>query len=509
MKQHLLYHPYGKYIVADGIALAVSVLIVLAFFPLSTQVPFRKYTVFALVFAGVWLVSGYGCHRYIPVKYMKMGKDLRRLAVSALFTFAAMYAYMWWGARSSNFSIWALLTIWLVMLAVSVVMLIAKHAYRYASDADEEPVAAPERGTQAVLYPPQPLTPEARENLRGSILSFAPESLLAFLERHIDLYSSNTFTLRSADLYNIAKLPDYRFDTLVNFEPLNQIRGVNKMFTLVNDKLPDDGMWVCCYEPQSVTKREILKRWPPVLNWLYYTLFFLYKRVLPKLFMTSRLYFDITEGKDRVLSKAEVLGRLCYCGFDIVTERKIGNLDYVVARRKFRPQITERRLYGILVRLNRVGKDGKMFSVYKFRTMHPYSEYLQAYIYERYSLQEGGKFSHDIRVTTLGRFMRKYWIDEWPMLINLFRGDMKVVGVRPISQQYFSLYSPELQAKRVKHKPGLLPPFYADMPKTLDEIQASEMRYLTMCEQRGTLLTDFVYFWRIVYTILFKHAHSH
>ncbi len=508
MKRRIVYHPYGKYIIADAIALVVSVLIVLALFPLSTQVPFQKYYVFALVFAGVWLVFSYGCHRYIPVKYMKMGKDLWRLLMAALFTFAAMYAYMWWHARS-NFSIWVLLTIWLVMLAVSVAMLIAKHAYRYASDADEEPIAAPERGTQAVLYPPQPFLPEARENLHRSILSFAPESLIAFLERHIELYSSNTFTLRSTDLYNIAKLPDYRFDTLVNFAPLNQIRGVNKMFTLVNDKLPDEGIWVCCYEPQSVTKRDILKHYPPVLNWLYYTLFFLYKRVLPKLFMTSRLYFDITEGKDRVLSKAEVLGRLCYCGFEIVTERKIGNLDYVIARRKFRPQITERRLYGILVRLNRVGMNGKMFRVYKFRTMHPYSEFLQSYIYERYALQEGGKFSHDIRVTTLGRFMRKYWIDEWPMLINLLKGDMKLVGVRPISQQYFSLYSPELQAKRVKHKPGLLPPFYADMPKTLDEIQASEMRYLTMCEERGTLLTDFVYFWRIVYTILFKHAHSH
>ena len=150
-----------------------------------------------------------------------------------------------------------------------------------------------------------------------------------------------------------------------------------------------------------------------------------------------------------------------------------------------------------------------MFKVYKFRTMHPYSEFLQAYIYERYSLQEGGKFNHDIRVTTLGRIMRKYWMDELPMLINLIKGDMKLVGVRPISQHYFSLYSKELQQKRTQHKPGLLPPFYADMPKTLEEIEESEMRYLTMCEQRGTLTTDFIYFWKIFYTIVFKRARSH
>ena len=124
-------------------------------------------------------------------------------------------------------------------------------------------------------------------------------------------------------------------------------------------------------------------------------------------------------------------------------------------------------------------------------------------------MREGGKFNRDIRITTLGRLARKYWLDELPMIINLLKGDMKLVGVRPISQQYFSLYSKDLQEKRVRHKPGLLPPFYADMPKTLQEIEDSEMRYLTMCENKGTFMTDFIYFWRILYTIIFRRARSH
>lgn len=416
------------------------------------------------------------------------------------------YMYLMEG---KNFSIWVLLTLWLAMMGISLIFLIFKHAYRYALDADEEVVKAPKREPQTVLKPAEQISQEDKAALRESILEFAPDKVLRYIEKNIDIFSTNTFTLRSTDIYNIRKLPNYRFDAIVNFMPLNQIRGVNKLFTTVNDKLPDNGILVCCYEPQSVTKRNILKRYPLVIGWLYYAAFFCYKRVLPKLFMTSRLYFDITEGKNRVLSKAEVLGRLCYCGFEIIDERKKGDLNYVVARRKFRPEITARRLYGILVKLNRVGKNGKMFKVYKFRTMHPYSEFLQAYIYERYSLQEGGKFNHDIRVTTLGRILRKYWLDELPMMLNLIKGNMKLVGVRPISQHYFSLYSQELQDKRTKHKPGLLPPFYADMPKTLPEIEASEMRYLTMCEQKGTLKTDFIYFWKIFYTIVFKRARSH
>jgi lipopolysaccharide/colanic/teichoic acid biosynthesis glycosyltransferase len=504
----LIYRPYWRYIIADAIALLVSVLIVLAWFPLSTEVPFQKYSVFVLIFSGMWLLMGYICHRYVPVKYMKMGKDVRRLLAASILLFGEMCGYMAW-MEGRNFSIWVLLTLWLAMMGVSIVFLVFKHAYRYALDADDKPIEAPKRIPQAVLYPAQQIAESDKKALQEGILDFAEEKVLRYVEKNINLYSTNTFTLRSTDIYNIKKLPSYRFDAIVNFMPLNQIRGVNKLFTTVNDKLPDNGIWICCYEPQSVTKRNILKRFPPLIGWMYYIAFFCYKRVLPKLFMTSRLYFDITEGKNRVLSKAEVMGRLCYCGFEIIDERKKGDLNYVVARRKFRPEITARRLYGILVKLKRVGKNGRLFKVYKFRTMHPYSEFLQAYIYERYSLQEGGKFNHDIRVTTLGKFMRKYWMDELPMLINWLKGDMKLVGVRPISQHYFSLYSKELQEQRTRHKPGLLPPFYADMPKTLDEIQDSEIRYLTMCEQRGTLLTDFVYFWKIVSTIVFKRTRSH
>jgi len=104
--------------------------------------------------------------------------------------------------------------------------------------------------------------------------------------------------------------------------------------------------------------------------------------------------------------------------------------------------------------------------------------------------------------------MRKYWLDELPMLINLFKGEMKLVGVRPLSAQYYSLYSKELQQKRNKFKPGLLPPFYADMPKTLEEIEQSEMKYLLACERNGVFMTDIRYMFLILNNILFKKARS-
>jgi lipopolysaccharide/colanic/teichoic acid biosynthesis glycosyltransferase len=160
-----------------------------------------------------------------------------------------------------------------------------------------------------------------------------------------------------------------------------------------------------------------------------------------------------------------------------------------------------------MVRLKRIGKNGKVIKVLKMRTMHPYAEYLQDYMYKMHNLTEGGKFDFDFRVSTQGKIMRKLWIDELPMLFNWIKGDLKLVGVRPISEHYFNLYDKEVREKRIKYKPGLVPPFYADLPKTLKEIQESEMRYLKAYEEKP-FRTDWKYFWKAMYNIVIKRARS-
>jgi len=221
----------------------------------------------------------------------------------------------------------------------------------------------------------------------------------------------------------------------------------------------------------------------------------------------KKLYFSITKGQNRVLSKAETFGRLYSCGFEIVDEIFIHDELFFVARKVSKPVYDDNPTYGPLIRLKRYGKGGKLFNVYKLRTMYAFSEYLQQYVYDHNSLQEGGKFKDDFRITTEGKFFRKFWIDELPMFINVFKGNMKIVGVRPLSKHYFNLYSEELKQKRIKFKPGLVPPFYVDMPKTLEEIMASEMRYLEEYEKHP-IQTDIKYFFKAFYNILFKRVRS-
>ena len=102
---------------------------------------------------------------------------------------------------------------------------------------------------------------------------------------------------------------------------------------------------------------------------------------------------------------------------------------------------------------------------------------------------------------------RALWIDELPMLLNWMRGDLKLVGVRPISEHYFSLYSKDHQERRIKYKPGLIPPYYADLPKTLPEIEASEKAYFDVYE-RHPFRTNWRYFWKAIFNIIFRKARS-
>lgn len=238
-----------------------------------------------------------------------------------------------------------------------------------------------------------------------------------------------------------------------------------------------------------------------------YSIDFIIKRVFPKFILTKKIYFFLTRGENRVISRAEVLGRLYSCGFDIVAERFIGRLYFFVVKKNKMPAYDMNPTYGPFVKLKRIGMGGKMIKVYKLRTMHPYAEYLQDYVYQNNDLEEGGKFKNDFRISSAGKILRMFWLDELPMLVNFFKGDLKLFGIRPLSKQYFDLYSEELKEKRIKFKPGLIPPFYADMPKTLEEIQESEMRYLNAYEKHP-FKTDFVYFWKAFYNIIFKKVRS-
>lgn len=98
----------------------------------------------------------------------------------------------------------------------------------------------------------------------------------------------------------------------------------------------------------------------------------------------------------------------------------------------------------VFYRQTRVGRDNKDFRLYKFRSMRPDSDKLGL-------ITVGG---HDPRVTRSGYYIRKYKLDEFPQLINVFVGDMSLVGPRPEVRKYVDMYTPE-QMRVLSVRPGI------------------------------------------------------
>lgn len=357
--------------------------------------------------------------------------------------------------------------------------------------------------------------PPQKNLYRRALLARMPTEAVRFIEHWVDLNNFQKLvvleTSSPLNLINFAQNENYepgKIGCIINLKRLNDIRFINKFLESANEKLRKGGYFIGCVETCKQREERLLAKYPRPFNRAYAVLDYMAKRVWPKLPYLKKLYFKLTAGRNRVISEMETYGRLYSCGFRLLATLNSEGKLYFIAEKIGKPDYNTEATYGPLIKLKRVGKDGKIIKVRKIRTMAPYSEYIQQFVYERYGLQEGGKMSNDPRISKLGHFMRKYWIDELPMLVNLLRGEMKLVGIRPLSPHYLSLYPPEFAAYRKRFKPGLIPPFYADMPKTFEEIVASEERYLKQYEQKG-ILTDWQYLYKALYNILIKKARSH
>jgi lipopolysaccharide/colanic/teichoic acid biosynthesis glycosyltransferase len=331
-----------------------------------------------------------------------------------------------------------------------------------------------------------------------------------FIQRKVDLssfHTDRTVVIRSRDPYNITVHPENEVELFINLHKLNDIRRINNYFIEVNKRLINGGVFVGNFEPIRFRYKRFLNKYPYLVAHFFYLIDFLWHRITPKVPVIRKVFFALNKGKDRAISLAEGLGRLYYCGFEVVDLKVLDNICYFVAKKNDEPSTDKNPSYSPVFKMKRLGKDGKTIFVYKLRTMHPYSEYLQEFIYNQNALEEGGKFKDDFRIPAWGKAFRKLWIDELPMIINLFKGECKLVGVRPLSNHYLSLYDEAHRKRRLQYKPGLIPPYYADMPKTVPEIMKSEESYLNQFD-KNRLTTDVKYFFKAVNNIVLNQKRS-
>lgn len=136
---------------------------------------------------------------------------------------------------------------------------------------------------------------------------------------------------------------------------------------------------------------------------------------------------------------------------------------------------------------DRPGKDGKIFKVIKFKTMTDERDHM------------GELLPDEHRLTKVGKFIRGLSIDELPQLINVLKGDMSLIGPRPLLVQYLPLYSPE-QARRHEVRPGITG--WAQVHgRNLCKL-SKKFKYDVWYVDHCTLVTDIKILWMTIIKVL-------
>ena len=143
----------------------------------------------------------------------------------------------------------------------------------------------------------------------------------------------------------------------------------------------------------------------------------------------------------------------------------------------------------------RVGMNGKVFNMLKFRSMTSDSE------------KHGSQFaqSNDMRVTRVGKFIRKFRIDELPQMWNVVKGDMSIIGPRPEQEQFVNEFNKTIPNYSLRHivRPGITGLAQTEQGYVADENgTVTKLRYDMYYIRNLSFMTDFQITLKTIYTIL-------
>ncbi len=336
------------------------------------------------------------------------------------------------------------------------------------------------------------------------IKSSLDKPLVEFIEKHLpDLPGSRGDVMFIDDVTKDDASNACPVDFLVGRTKINDVRRLNQYLQFCVRRVSRGGYFVIEYMPLENVTKNLKRRYPGPLYWPAFIIHFTWYRALRNIPWLDTLYFSapfswidnayysFARKRNRVLSKAEVWGRLSFFGLRVIAESdRNGNGDrQLIAQRIDVPKQNKKPSYYPIVALEKVGLDGHIIRTHKIRTMFPFSEFLQKRIFEDNGLASSGKFNNDFRLTEIGQFLRRYWLDELPQLFNWLRGEIKLVGIRATSQHFLSLYPKSFLDLYVNVKPGLVPPIFDESTTGFEQIVDVEMQYLTQYMDRP-LRTD-------------------
>ena len=153
----------------------------------------------------------------------------------------------------------------------------------------------------------------------------------------------------------------------------------------------------------------------------------------------------------------------------------------------------------------RIGKNGKEFNMYKFRSMYENAEEMIENFNEeqKREYQENFKLENDPRITKMGKFLRKTSLDELPQIVNIIKGDLSIIGPRPIVDEELEKYGKNKE-KFLSITPGLTGYWQANgrSNTTYEERMQMELYYI----DNQSLWLDIKIFFKTIVSVLKKEG---
>jgi lipopolysaccharide/colanic/teichoic acid biosynthesis glycosyltransferase len=304
------------------------------------------------------------------------------------------------------------------------------------------------------------------DNLYNKILDKSKKEIADFIMENIsknEMESEPYFLVNSCILMN-SDINDIKL--LFDNNDSHKFNDFNKLFRRVNSKLAYKGMYIFCTESSNNRISETNKRF-----------------------------------NHKNYSFAEILGRLVYCGFEIMNYKNFETSTCIICKKISEPKKDAPPSTSVILKMPRIGKGGEMINIYKIRTMYPYSEFLQDYVVQKNGYDKSGKPDKDFRLLKYGKLIRRFYIDEIPQFINLLKGDINIIGVRPLSQSGLKYLPPDIQEERMKYKPGLIPPQIALRLRGINGVIKAERKYLEEVK-KNQVKTNIKYFFLAFFNIV-------
>lgn len=510
-----------KYIFIDGMILTLF-----CYFEIVTSIGPTRIKEIEIILLGLvyfsWLISAYTTHKFIPtvvavsrlnafelqVKFYL--RIVALLCISMIFLqFEMSDAIMFIRAITGYSLVSSILFLLLFAEKIKNKTDEATVVFLKAFEMNELPITTKDKTGKYNFKNPDLIKSGIDQELEFEYLKDYKE-IFPVLNNVLDLKSFDfrkTLIIKSDEPNDVSANQPNSYQLVVNLHNLNDQVKLNDYILNIRNILLDGGIFVGALLPHHYRYRRYLKKYSFLIANILYFLDFIWKRVMPKLPITREIYFSFSKEKDRAISLAEGLGRLVYCGFNIVNLASVDDVVYFAAVKEGVPHTENKFFYSPIFKMNRIGKNGKEIKVYKLRTMYPYAEYLQDYIVKLNGYSKIGKPANDFRLPVWGNIFRKYWIDEVPQLLNVFKGEMRLVGARPLSKKVYNDYPTDIKALRNKYKPGCIPPYVSLMMQSMEKSIEAERIYLKDKEIHP-ITTDFKYFFNAIYNILSRKIRS-